>query len=148
MQDALSATEELSPADLSPELSKHFKGLRLWLPLKLIGVKPFRAILEEKMQLAKYFYEKVRMIGGIEVGPEPELSVVTFRYVPESGDANDFNKRLVHEIQQDGRVFLSSTVLDGKFTLRVAVLCFRTHLATIELALEILREKITELKGG
>ncbi|MBM4161698.1 MAG: aminotransferase class V-fold PLP-dependent enzyme [Ignavibacteria bacterium] len=148
MQDALSSTDELSPADLSPELSKHFKGLRLWLPLKLVGVKPFRAMLEEKILLARYFYEKVQTINRIEVGPTPELSVVTFRYVPESGDANDFNRRLVNEIQRDGRVFLSSTVLDGRFTLRLAVLCFRTHLDTVGQTLEILREKIAQVKDG
>ena len=148
MQDALGSTDELSPADLSPELSKHFKGLRLWLPLKLAGVKPFRAILEEKMLLARYFYEKVQTINGIEVGPIPELSVVTFRYVPESGDPNDFNKRLVNEIQKDGRVFVSSTVLDGRFILRLAVLCFRTHLETIDQTLEILREKIVKVENG
>ena len=148
MQDALGSTDELSPADLSPELSKHFKGLRLWLPLKLAGVKPFRAILEEKMLLARYFYEKVQTIDGIEVGPIPELSVVTFRYVPESGDPTDFNKRLVNEIQKDGRVFVSSTVLDGRFILRLAVLCFRTHLETIDQTLEILREKIVKVENG
>ena len=148
MQDALSSTDELSPADLSPELSKHFRGLRLWLPLKLIGLKAFRACLEEKILLARYFYEKVQGIEGIEVGPSPELSVVTFRFLPDSGDANEFNKRLVHEIQKDGRVFLSSTVLDGDFTLRLAVLSFRTHLDTIDLAIEILKEKIEMVKKG
>ena len=148
MQDALSSTDELSPADLSPELSKHFRGLRLWLPLKLAGVRPFRAMLEEKMQLARYFYLGVQSIEGIEVGPPPELSVVTFRYVPTSGEANEFNRRLVDEIQKDGRVFLSSTVLDGRFTLRLAVLSFRTHLDTVDKALEILREKIAKIKNG
>src|SRR6185436_17699783 len=42
MQDTSQSNEEPSPADLSPELTKHFRGLRLWLPLKLHGVKPFR----------------------------------------------------------------------------------------------------------
>lgn len=148
MQDALSSTDELSPADLSPELSKHFKGLRLWLPLKLIGVNPFRAMLEEKIQLARYFYQAVQSIEGVEVGPVPELSVVTFRYAPESGDANEFNKRLVLEIQMDGRVFLSSTILDGKVTLRFAVLSFRTHQETVDRALEILREIIVRVRRG
>ncbi len=95
MQDALRATDELSPADLSPELSKHFRGLRLWLPLKLAGVAPFRAMLEEKMQLARYFHEKIQTIDGIEPGPAPELSVVTFRAIPKRGDADAFNRRLV-----------------------------------------------------
>ena len=62
MQDALSANDELSPADLSAELTKHFRGMRLWLPLKIHGLKPFRAALEEKLQLAIYFYEKIKKI--------------------------------------------------------------------------------------
>jgi aromatic-L-amino-acid decarboxylase len=147
MQDALSSTDELSPADLSPELSKHFRGLRLWLPLKLVGVRPFRAMLEEKILLARYFYEKVQTINGIAVGPYPELTIVTFRYVPKTGDANDFNKRLINEIQKDGRVFLSSTVLDGRFTLRLAVLSFRTHLDTIDQTIEILKEKMARVEA-
>lgn len=148
MQDALSSTDELSPADLSPELSKHFKGLRLWLPLKLVGVKPFRAMLEEKIQLARYFYEAVQAIDGVEIGPPPELSVVTFRLVTLSGDADEFNKRLIREIQGDGRVFMSSTVLDGKFMLRFAALSFRTHQDTVDRALEVLREKIAFVRRG
>lgn len=146
MQDASTSTDELSPADLSPELSKHFRGLRLWLPLKLIGLAPFRAALEEKIQLARYFYNELQSIEGIELGPYPELSVVTFRYRPKSGDANEFNKKLVNEIQRDGKVFLSSTMLDGKFVIRLAVLAFRTHLDTIDLAIDIIKNKIGRIK--
>jgi glutamate/tyrosine decarboxylase-like PLP-dependent enzyme len=141
LQDALTGAEERSPADLSPELTKHFRGLRLWLPLKLHGLAPFRACVEEKLLLARYFYDEIQRIPGFEVGPYPDLSVVTYRYVPATGDANAFNERLVKEIHKDGRVFLSSTMLDGKFVLRLAVLSFRTHLHTIDLTLEVLREK-------
>jgi hypothetical protein len=63
MQDAFAGPDELSPAELSPELTKHFRGLRLWLPLKLHGIAPFRACLEEKLMLAQYFYEEVQKIG-------------------------------------------------------------------------------------
>ncbi len=143
MQDIVAegSLEMSSPADLSPELTKHFRGLRLWLPLKLHGVEPFRACLEEKLLLTRYFYDKVQE-QGFEVGPEPELSVATYRYVPEVGDADEFNRALVDEIHRDGRVFVSTTMLDGKFVLRLAVLTFRTHLDHVDLLLEILREKV------
>ena len=144
MQDALQVVEEPSPADLSPELTKHFRGMRLWLPLKLHGLKPFRACLDEKLLLAKYFHREIGKLG-FETGPAPDLSVVTFRYVPKEGDANEFNKRLVREVQQDGRIFISSTLLNGKYTLRLACLSFRTHLDTIDTLLKILKEKIIDL---
>lgn len=145
LQDTLKATEEASPADLSPELSKHFRGLRMWLPLQLFGVQPFRDALDEKLLLARYFYRKVQNIENIEVGPEPELSVMFFRYIPESGNPDDFNKKLIDEIHRDGRIFLSSTHLHGTIYLRLAVLNFRTHLEQIDLMLEVLQEKISKL---
>jgi glutamate/tyrosine decarboxylase-like PLP-dependent enzyme len=146
MQDAVSSEEEISPADVSPELTKHFRGMRLWLPLKLHGTRPFKACLEEKLLLAKYLYEQLPKIG-FEVGPEPELSVVTYRYIPKNGDPNEFNKRLVEEVQKDGRVFISSTLLNGNFTLRAAILAFRTHLETIDTLLEVLKEKVNILQN-
>ena len=150
LQDTLSATEELSPADLSPELSKHFRGLRMWLPLKLFGVSPFRAALNEKLELTNYFYSEVQKIEGIEVGPEPELSVMFFRYLPSDKNtgANEFNKKLVNALHKDGRVFLSSTNIDDTVYLRLAVLSFRTHLEDIDLTLELLKEKIADLEGN
>ncbi len=146
LQDTLSATEEYSPADLSPELSKHFRGLRMWLPLKLFGIAPFRAALEEKLKLTQYFYREIQKIEGIEVGPEPELSVMFFRYVPDNKDANVFNKKLVEEIHKDGTVFLSSTNIEDTFYIRLAVLHFRTHLEHIHKTLDLIRDKIHQLK--
>ena len=141
MQDSLDSKNELAPADLSPELSKHFRGLRLWLPLKLAGVRAFEAALEEKIQLARYFYERMSSVKGFEMGPYPDLSVVTYRFIPEKGDADTFNKQLVNEIQKEGKTFISSTMLNGKFTLRLAVLAFRTHVETIDTLINSLIEK-------
>jgi aromatic-L-amino-acid decarboxylase len=147
LQDAKTEMEdELSPANLSPELTKHFRGLRLWLPLKLHGLKPFRAALEEKILLAHYFHAEIQKLG-FETGGEPELSVVTYRYIPRTKKAlsleeiNTFNEKLIQEVQSDGRVFISSTMLENRFTLRFACLSFRTHLKTVDLLLKILKEK-------
>jgi aromatic-L-amino-acid decarboxylase len=148
MQDAEDAREEDSPGDLSPELSKHFRGLRLWLPLKLCGLAPFRAALEEKLLLARHFHARLLELPDFEVGPEPDLSICTFRYVPARGDADAFNERLVRALREDGRVFLTSTQVDGRFTIRMAALAFRTHLDTIDLTLDLLRQKAHALAQG
>jgi aromatic-L-amino-acid decarboxylase len=149
LQDAAAAesADAPSPAELAPELTKPFRGLRLWLALKVHGLAPFRAALEEKLWLARYAYEELRRLG-FEVGPEPELSVVAFRWVPRRGDPEAFNRRLLDAIHRDGRIFLSSTTLDGRFMLRLAIVVFRTHLETVELALQVLREKVTHLEGA
>jgi glutamate/tyrosine decarboxylase-like PLP-dependent enzyme len=150
LEDAETASgpDEASPADLSPELTRPFRGLRLWLALKLTGVAPFRAALEEKLLLARHFHAELQHLDGFVAGPPPDLSVVTFRYDPRRGDANVFNQKLIQAIRHDGRIFLSSTRLNGQVVLRLAVLGFRTHLETIELALEILRQKAEEIENA
>jgi aromatic-L-amino-acid/L-tryptophan decarboxylase len=140
MQDAPEIIEEPSPADLSPELTKPFRGLRMWLPLQLMGVKPFRKALEEKILLTQYFYQKVQELG-FEVGPEPALSVCIYRFVDGIDTPNNFNQKLIKSIQDHGRIYVSSTTIDGIFWLRIAILVFRTHLKTIDEFLNILKEK-------
>ncbi|HEX6107654.1 MAG TPA: aminotransferase class V-fold PLP-dependent enzyme [Gemmatimonadales bacterium] len=147
MQDAIRDPGEVSPADVSPELSRHFRALRMWLPLVLAGVRPFRAALEEKLLLARYFREEIAA-AGFEVGPPPDLSIVTYRWVPAGAtpeEADRANQAIVEGARRDGRVFISSTLLDGRFTLRMAAVSFRTHRRTIDLAVRVLREQAAAL---
>lgn len=149
MQDATAAPGEISPAEVSAELTKPFRALRMWLPLILLGIKPFRAALEEKLLLARYFYEEIQALG-FEVGPSPDLSIVTFRWAPAGASldrTNEWNRAIVEGARVDGRIFISSTTLDNRFTIRMAVLGFRTHKRTIDLALRVLREQIATLEG-
>ncbi|MCZ2357259.1 MAG: aminotransferase class I/II-fold pyridoxal phosphate-dependent enzyme [Bacteroidia bacterium] len=137
MQDVISDDLVKSPAHVSPELTKHFRGLRLWLPLQLHGIKPFIACLEEKLLLTEYFRKNLKKMG-FSIGPKPDLSVSYFWY-PFSQNENEFNKRLMHHIHQEGTVFLSSTSLDGKFVIRMAILSFRTQKSTIDKGLKMIQ---------
>ncbi|GEC80064.1 pyridoxal phosphate-dependent decarboxylase family protein [Flavobacterium aquatile] len=139
MQDANEDSNSYSPSQLSPELSKHFRGLRMWLPLKLYGHNTFEHYLDEKLNLARYFYSNVKKIG-FEVGPKPDLSIVTFRFLPKNGSADDLNRFIIKEIQNNGKVFISSTTINGNFTLRAAIVSFRTHKIEVDSLLNILSE--------
>jgi aromatic-L-amino-acid decarboxylase len=144
LQDSERAPDAVSPADVSPELTKHFRALRMWLPLKLLGVAPFRAALEEKLLLARYFRSRVAALG-FEVGPEPELSIVTYRWAPAGAspeEADELNRRIAEHARRDGRIFLSTTQIEGRFTLRLIALSFRTHRRHIDLALKVLQEAV------
>ena len=134
--------ETASACDLSPELSRPFRGLRLWLPLRLFGVKTFRAALAEKLLLAEYAYRRISTFEHIEVGPPPDLSIFTFRFLPPGVDANTFNRQLADDLRDDGRIYLSTTTLDGRFVLRFAVLGYNTHRAHVDTALEVIRELV------
>ncbi len=139
MQD-VEGDPERSPCDYSAELTRPFRGLRFWLPLKVHGSAAFAAALEEKLLLAQYFHDEAAKIPGIEVGPAPDLSIVTFQLRPEGGDANRASKALMEAIHADGRVFLTSTTIDDRFILRMAILAYSTHLEEVDLALQAIRE--------
>lgn len=136
MQDGQNEELLKSPANLSPELTRHFRGLRVWLPLKYHGIEPFIACLEEKLLLVQYFRMKLAA-RGFCLGPEPDLSVSYFWY-PFANDADEKNKLLMEEIHKDGSVFLSSSIINNRFVIRIAILAFRTKKETIDEAVEMI----------
>lgn len=147
LQDVASPEGEWNPADYSPELSRAYRGLRVWLPLKLFGVPAFRENLAEKLRLARYFYEMIREVPGVECPWVPDLSVVAYRFVPSEGDANEFNRRLLQAVNRSRKLFVSSTTVRGKVILRACVLSFRTHRTEIEEVFETVTAEARKLGG-
>ena len=128
-----------SPSDLSPELTRHFRALRLWLPLQLAGIDAFRAAQTEKLKLARYFHARLSELDGWDAGPEPQLSVVAFRYIPKDGsDPDAFNERLLRDLLDEGRIMFSGTRIDGAYFIRCAILSFRTHVEHVDEAVDAL----------
>lgn len=147
LQDQVTAEGEMSFTDYSPELSRSFRGLRVWLPLKIFGVHAFRENLAEKLQLTRWMYERFQAEPGFETFCEPDLSVIAFRYRPQSGDSEAFNRALLQQIVSSKKLFLSSTKLNGEFAIRVCILSFRTHRAQIEEAFEVIRQAARAVAG-
>ncbi len=137
MQDGASEEMLKSPANISPELTKHFRGLRVWLPLQMHGIEPFIACLEEKLLLVQYFRNKLTELGFC-IGPEPDLSVSYFWY-PFAKDSDNKNRQLMDEIHADGSVFLSSSIINNRFVIRIAILAFRTKKETVDEAIEMIK---------
>jgi len=129
----------ISPAELSPELTRHFRALRLWLPLQLAGTDAFKAAQTEKLKLARYFHARLSEIEGFDAGPEPQLSVVAFRYLPSDGsDPDAFTEQLFRDLTDEGRIMFSGTRIDGRYYIRCAILSFRTHVEHVDEAIEAL----------
>ena len=134
-------------ADLSPELSRDFRGLRLWLPLMLHGVAAFRKQLVEKLALARWAYEQLAADPRFELLDEPQLSVVAFRLRAPEEKAERLGPELLRRVNARRRVFLSSTRMGGRYVLRLCVLSFRTHEDRVREAIQALREEARALLG-
>jgi aromatic-L-amino-acid decarboxylase len=131
--------------EISPELSRDFRGLRVWLPLKLFGIEPFREQLDEKLDLIQFALEELRKIEGIEIVAEPQLSILAFRLVRPNADLNALNARLLDAINAKKRVMLTPTTLGGNFVIRICIVSFRTHRDRVAMAIEDVRSSIAEV---
>ena len=78
--------------------------------------------------------------------PAPAGEAVLITVCSEYGFAGPFNERLLEYVRRDGRVFLSSTTIDGEYWIRLAVLSFRTHKREIDLCLDILMEGVAQVE--
>ncbi len=134
LQDAGSGGLLTDFADLGLELSREFRGLRVWLPVHLYGVAAFRAALDEKLDLTGVAYERLSSEPLLEVPWRPDLTVVPF-CLRASERAS---RELLDRINETGRVVLSSTVAEGRFLLRLCILSHRTHRDRLEEALDII----------
>lgn len=132
-----------------PELSRPYRGLRAWLPMKLYGLDAFRRALDEKLDLARWFAGEVRKLPHVTMVAEPVLSLLAFRVEPPGASGEDLervNREVVERVNARQRVFLTGTVLpDDRFAIRTCVLSFRTHLDRMEAALEDLGTAIAEV---
>jgi aromatic-L-amino-acid decarboxylase len=144
LQDLPPAGELPNYAELSPELSRDVRGLRVWMPLKLHGVQAFREALDEKLDLASYLDRELRADDRLELPWQTQLTVTPFR-LRDGDDAA--NKALLERINASKRVFLSSTLIDGRYTLRVCIVSHRTHRDRIDECIEIVRRAIDEVAG-
>jgi len=141
LPDFQSSDELVDFCELSPELSRDFRGLRVWLPLKLFGIEPFREQLDEKLDLAHYAADELRKIDGIEIVAEPQLSILAFRL---RGD-DERNRRLLERINAPKRVMLTPATVGGRFVIRICVVSHRTHRDRIEMAIDDIRNAVFEV---
>jgi glutamate/tyrosine decarboxylase-like PLP-dependent enzyme len=110
--------------ELGPELTREFRGLRLWLPLCLHGVDAFRCALDEKLDLAAQAYAALVQDGELELPWKPDLSTVAFRL---RGGDDKANLVLRDRINATNRMFLSTAKVNERVMLRLCILSHRTH---------------------
>jgi glutamate/tyrosine decarboxylase-like PLP-dependent enzyme len=125
------------------EMSRRFRGLKVWTILKARGAASIRAHIDRDIELRRYLDERIRAEPKLEpLGSE--LSIACFRHLPDDPDdrtASDaLNRRIAATLVREGRCYLSPTILDGMVALRACIVNFRTTREDIDILLdEVLR---------
>lgn len=124
--------------DYGLELSRRFRALRLWFMLKLRGVETYRAAIAENIAVREYLDERIRAEAELEL-LSSDLSISCFRFHPQGVDEatlNRINETVQNQLLETGEIILSPTVLEGRYSLRICVVNFRTTRADMDWLLE------------
>lgn len=118
---------ELHAVDITLEYSRPFRALKFWLAMRAHGAAAFRAAIERNLAEARLLHALAREHEELEPLAPPQLSIVPFRHVPPGVDDLDaHNAELADALQEDGRVYLASALIDGRVYLRPCFVNFRT----------------------
>ncbi len=125
------------------QLGRRFRALKLWMMIRWFGVDGMAARVREHMRLAGELVGWIDETPGWErMAPTP-FSTVCLRYAPEGTDderRNALNEAILNRVNEGGEVFLSHTVLDGRFTIRVAIGNLRAEERHVRRCWELLQE--------
>ena len=108
--------------DYGVPLGRRFRALKLWMVMRSYGHEGLAAAVREHVRMARWFAGQVQADARFEVVAPVHFSVVNFRYK----GSDEENRRILECVNSGGEVFLSSTVLNGKFTLHLAVGNYQT----------------------
>jgi aromatic-L-amino-acid decarboxylase len=124
--------------------SRGFKALKLWTALRHIGIAGYRRSIARDIALARSLQQRVRAAADFELVSDGPLSITCFRYRPAAFRGDDAeldraNRALLDSVQQEGRVFLTGTELQGRFSLRACIVNFRTRESDLDALLDTIR---------
>lgn len=120
-------------------LGRRFRALKLWFVIRHYGIKGLQHHIREHVKLAQEFAAWVRADDRFELPPgceNPPLNLVCFR-LKFGGDAA--SQQLLDRLNASGRLFLTHTKLDGRFTLRLSIGQAHTQRKHVEQAWEMIQ---------
>jgi len=126
------------PCDFGPDLSRGFRALKTWFTIKVHGARRLGEMIAHTCDLAQQLARRIGESPELELLAPVSLNIVCFRFVGqygatgESGILDRVNRDLVVALQESGVAAPSSTVLDGRFAIRVALFNHRTTMQEID----------------
>ncbi len=128
-------------SEWSVPLGRRFRALKLWFLMRSYGLEGLRGRLRNHVDWSAALAERLRAEPDFEITSEPVLSLFSFRFAPESArDLDTLNQRLVDTINDDGRIYLTQTLLDGAKVVRFQVGQFDCTQEDVAFAFDVITE--------
>jgi aromatic-L-amino-acid decarboxylase len=118
--------------DWQVPLGRRFRSLKLWFVIRYYGIEGLQHHIRRHVELAQLFAGWVKASDRFELATIPPLNLVCFRH--RGGD--DVNRKIMDRLNADGRLYLTHTMMDDRFTLRFCVGVTTTELRHVQSAWE------------
>ncbi len=128
-------------SEWSIPLGRRFRALKLWFVLRTYGLEELRRRLRNHVKWSQALAAKLDTDRRFEIVTPPVLSLFTFRLRAAEDAAQ---QAFVNRINDDGRIYLTQTKVEGATVLRFQVGQFDTTEEDVETAWTVL----SELAGG
>ena len=148
------ALNDHDPGSLGPELSREFRGLKVWMLLQEHGVAKYARLIEQNVEQAQYLAGLVQRHGELELMAPVPLNIVCLRYTGRPGEAGKtgeaqdaLNREVLIRIQERGIAVPSATTLHGRFAIRVAITNHRSRFDDFDVFVAAVAELGRELSA-
>jgi glutamate/tyrosine decarboxylase-like PLP-dependent enzyme len=131
LQDTALGREHVNFADRGIQLTRGFRALKIWMSVRILGLKAFREGIEAGVEYARMAERYIRASSHLEMTGPSSLGIVCFRFRPPHADLTveeleELNTGIQDEIVASGLAMMSSTRLRGEFSLRLSILNYRS----------------------
>lgn len=122
-------------------LGRRFRALKVWFLMRSHGLENLRAMIRDHVEWSNALAGRLRKTSGFELVTEPVLSLFSFRHVPAGvADPDAHNLRLLDAINDDGRIYLTQTKVDGAFAIRFQAGSFNSRREDVDMAYDVITE--------
>lgn len=130
-------------SEWSIPLGRRFRALKLWVLIRAHGLSGLRAMIRDHVRWSAALRARLGAVPGIEIVTEPVLSLFTFRLRGPDADARTL--ALLQRINDDGRIYLTPTKVDGRQVIRFQAGAFGTEAQDVDMAFDVITELAREV---
>ncbi|QSH42608.1 aspartate aminotransferase family protein [Lentisphaerota bacterium] len=137
------ASEVIDYRDWQVSLGRRFRSLKLWFVIRYYGLKGIRHHIRKHIEITQQLTALIKKNTDFQVLSPVSLNLICFRH----RKSNDFNKKLLDELNKSGKIFMSHTVLDGKYYIRLCVGQTNTEMSHVANAWNLIEETAESLES-
>ena len=152
LQDTALGEEHVNFADRGIQLTRGFRALKIWMSIQMLGLGAFRTAIQKSIDAAREAEGYIRGSASLKMLCPASLGIVCFRFIPpgtslDARDLEGLNLAIQDEIVGSGLAMMSSTRLRGKFSLRLAIMNYRSTWEDLKETLQAIERVGARLMG-